>query len=587
MDSSVRKSHRRMAPPSIHDPPRAMSSRSDMRAASIIRRTRDPSIRSENIPVRVVNRRADNNAMLSNKRRISQPMQAGSVQKKTQHIPRAASSMLPPGLIRSEALRHVRRLAKRKQAPFCRSLIAPSDEVIQRRISALKRAGKPPLPYQEIAAKWLAEGTYRLLFDGMGLGKTLEALLALPEPEVAGSLVICPASVRTGWQREIQMWREDLTPIVIKSPRFFRWPEQNEIVVVGWDGLPKSFKEQPPCPFALILDEIHFGKNPDSRRSQLAYPIAVLANMIFGLTGTPMPNNPEDLHQVYTLAGMGRLLGPQMDFPKAFFDFTGGNRIADAAHGELMEIMNLTALRRTGRDVSDQLPPIRIKRVDVSIGDANVRDIDALMRHLGGDQKLAQLLDKLEIAANLRVTGSHQREHLSQMRDELCMAKIPELYKLVNEFKENGEPVVVYSPFRGVIDVLEERGWAVIHGGMSDAKKRIVTDSFNSGYVRYLAISDAAGTGINLQGPENLPCVNMIRVGLSFSPAVNNQVVKRIDRAASRLSRMERTGKPKPILIHDLVADNTRADIIVYNVLIAKNSLLDCMGLAMDIRKAQ
>lgn len=43
-----------------------------------------------------------------------------------------------------------------------------------------------------------------LIADGMGLGKTIQALglMNLMGPETAQALVICPASLKINWKRE-------------------------------------------------------------------------------------------------------------------------------------------------------------------------------------------------------------------------------------------------------------------------------------------------------------------------------------------------------------------------------------------------
>ena len=65
----------------------------------------------------------------------------------------------------------------------------------------------------------------------------------------------------------------------------------------------------------MILDEAHKIKNC---YSEIAKSLRkVHANMKFLLTGTPMPNNPEELRALYDFVKPG-MLGSQTDFKKKF-----------------------------------------------------------------------------------------------------------------------------------------------------------------------------------------------------------------------------------------------------------------------------
>ena len=75
----------------------------------------------------------------------------------------------------------------------------------------------------------------------------------------------------------------------------------------------------------------------------------------------------------------------------------------------------------------------------------------------------------------------------------------------------------------------------------------------------------------------------MCRVSLDFSPAVNDQVIKRIDRAAKRIARG--VSRAKPIRIIDCKCSH-RVDEIVWNTLGQKQMVLDDIGLKSDVAKA-
>lgn len=63
--------------------------------------------------------------------------------------------------------------------------------------------GKTLYPYQEEAVKFLVARKRGILASEMGSGKTLAAIIAALESQYKKILIICPASLKTNWQREL------------------------------------------------------------------------------------------------------------------------------------------------------------------------------------------------------------------------------------------------------------------------------------------------------------------------------------------------------------------------------------------------
>ena len=61
-------------------------------------------------------------------------------------------------------------------------------------------------PHQVTGVEFLTRRGRAVLGDDMGLGKTRQAIIALKESAPSGVfLIICPASLKLNWAREIQM----------------------------------------------------------------------------------------------------------------------------------------------------------------------------------------------------------------------------------------------------------------------------------------------------------------------------------------------------------------------------------------------
>lgn len=153
-----------------------------------------------------------------------------------------------------------------------------------------------------------------LLADDMGLGKTRQAIIAAHEGAPTGRiLVVCPASLKLNWEREIRLAlgpEPDVAIVSGGSLRLGRW------TIVNYDLLRRHhaalLEESWAC---LILDEAHYLKNRHSQRSQLVVGgerrgnprrlgrlpegrirgLAERAERLYLLTGTPITNRPLDL----------------------------------------------------------------------------------------------------------------------------------------------------------------------------------------------------------------------------------------------------------------------------------------------------
>ena len=65
--------------------------------------------------------------------------------------------------------------------------------------------------YQRIGAKFLASRQRALLADGMGLGKTIQAITAAKDVGANSIAVVAPAIARTMWGRELERATRQVT----------------------------------------------------------------------------------------------------------------------------------------------------------------------------------------------------------------------------------------------------------------------------------------------------------------------------------------------------------------------------------------
>ena len=189
------------------------------------------------------------------------------------------------------------------QADAFAQLLALSPDDPDAAFRKAARLAEGLYPHQIEGVAFLLGRRRAILADDMGLGKTRQAIVSLRHTAPDGPyLVVCPASVKRNWAREIAIAAPDTTTHVIEKSAE-RYADQTW-VIVNYDILSKHIDALARQPWAgLVFDEAHYLKNHRSIRSRLARQLAdrVKAGRAAGpapvylLTGTPLTNRPRDL----------------------------------------------------------------------------------------------------------------------------------------------------------------------------------------------------------------------------------------------------------------------------------------------------
>jgi SWI/SNF-related matrix-associated actin-dependent regulator 1 of chromatin subfamily A len=433
----------------------------------------------------------------------------------------------------------------------------------------LGELGHSLYPYQATGIRWLAGRPAALLADDMGLGKTLQALVSAPAG--APILVVCPAVAKGVWAREASKWRPDLTPVVLKGRKSFRWPAAGEMVVTNWDILPPELAAA-PSGVVVVADEAHAAKNSKAARTKRFRAIAKAARKAGGrvwlLTGTPLLNRPPELWALLTAAGLEKqTFGSWPSFAKLM----GGRQVTIRARGgrqiavwewdgrvapQVPGMLQNAMLRRLKEDVLEDLPALRYESIDVNGLSATLKkQLDAALESIE-----AQLAAAEATADSTAELPAIPFERISAVATAVATAKIPALLALVEEHEEQGEPLVVFSAHRAPIDELAKReGWAVITGDTPAHRRSEIEDAFQAGKLRGVAATiQAGGVAITLTHASRAVFVDRL-----FTPALNAQARDRI----------YRIGQKRGVLITDLVAEHA-LDRRIYELLAQKEQLI-------------
>ena len=226
-------------------------------------------------------------------------------------------------------------------------------------------------PHQADGVAFLISKKRAILGDDMGLGKTRQAIVAMEAAAPEGViLVVCPASLKLNWRREILMVDPAARIEVIGLDS-----EPATMPALGDRELRPSGKVCRPAAadrlVGVILDEAHFIKNNSQRTSHCLKLLGVQddarapligPDYVFLLTGTPMTNRPRDLFNLLRCVGHPASRS-FLSFAKRYCDAyrndfgwvtTGASNL-----DELNLLMKEVMLRRKKDEVLDLPPKIR------------------------------------------------------------------------------------------------------------------------------------------------------------------------------------------------------------------------------------
>ena len=363
-------------------------------------------------------------------------------------------------------------------------------------------------PHQIEGVAFLLGRRRAILADDMGLGKTRQAIVALRHAAPRGPyLVVCPASVKQNWAREIAVVASDASTHVIG--RGAEFTEDADWVIVNYDLLGKHIDRLGATRWAgLVFDEAHYLKNHRSARSRLARQLADHAKAlasehpaVYLLTGTPLTNRPRDLFVLLQLVGhpLGRSF---LSFAKRYCDAEKndyGWQTRGASNIEELTVQLHGVMLRRSKDEVLSLPP-KIRTwlpVDVPKG-TGVRDMRKVVELMMGEKELAP-----ESTVDQRRLRGRLLHAVTRARQTLAEAKVTATIDLVAGAVEQGEKVIVFSCFEEPVQTLVEafRGSAVLLTGETPADKRqTIVDHFqNDDRIRvFIANIIAGGIGTNL-----------------------------------------------------------------------------------------
>jgi SWI/SNF-related matrix-associated actin-dependent regulator 1 of chromatin subfamily A len=433
----------------------------------------------------------------------------------------------------------------------------------------LDKRGWKAFKHQEEGIEFLLKNLKCILADDMGLGKTYQSIVAALECNAERVLVVCPASLKINWMREIQNFCDDVS--IIKGKHW----DPSRFTIINYDILKnfhtieergKKYEEWELRreivefnPDLIILDEAHFIKNHKSIRGKILKDLSkrFSPERIWLLTGTPIANRPMDYYNLLSIID-SPVARNWVHYARTYCEgmrFKKGGRYIWVTKGasnlqELNDKTKRTILRRKKEDELDLpdklITPVYLELQNVD-GYKNVWEEYLKQRKIDGKK------------------GNPARDlvEMTLLRTFIAMETLPYTIEKTEEAIELNKKTIIFCNFNDEMDELIRyfgEKCVCIRGGMSDKQKQHAVDRFQEDEKCMVFVGQikAAGVGLTLTAAEIV-----IMNSLDWVPGNHEQAE----------DRAYRIGQNKTVNIYYMLIDDT-IDTLVWEILNDKKKVI-------------
>lgn len=423
---------------------------------------------------------------------------------------------------------------------------------------------RPPLTHQKEAIEKLVGSKRFILADDMGLGKTTSTIIAALETGANKILIICPASLKINWQREIENYT-DRSVYISEGKKF---STEDDFVIVNYDIL-KNFHDADPkkrdssllfqSNFDLvILDEAHMISNAQAQRTKIINSFVKDIKRVWLLTGTPMTSRPMNYYNLLNI-----IESPVAQNWMAYairycqgYQFMAGKRKVWNVQGasnleELRDRTSKQTLRRLKEDVLD-LPDKIISPIYLRLSS---KDYEEMM---------GEYYDWYENKSDESSSLTVQFSKLMKVRKIIANEKVKHTIEFVENIIEQGKKVIIFTNFTDTLQMIHNhfgKQSVYLDGSCSKPQRQYAVDQFqeNEKIKVFVGNLKAAGVGLTLTSAEVV-----IMNDLSFVPAEHAQAE----------DRAYRYGQKNNVLVYYPLFDNT-IEGAIYDILNRKKQIIN------------
>lgn len=353
-------------------------------------------------------------------------------------------------------------------------------------------AKKEPFPFQREAVEAIKLLKYAGVFHEQGLGKTKiaidTALYWLQTKAVDSIIIVTKKGLVPNWLRELKQ-HTHLNPRIINQDgrsNFYAFNSPSRLYVTHYEAIISEKNRiklfQKSRTTAVILDEAHKIKNPESKVATVFHELATGFKRRLILTGTPVANRTFDIwSQIYFL-DQGASLGS---------DFAEFKRLYDLPNVEDMTDEELAEYERRMSELYGQIAAFTVR--ETKTGTALVLPRKEYVTHQAeweGVQHEMYLAYRDELAAIVVREGIPTEDRADELLKRILRliqiasnpsvidqgygnvpGKFPILESIVGEIVDAGEKAIVWTSFTANAEWLRKKlsmfNAVQVHGKMA------------------------------------------------------------------------------------------------------------------------
>jgi SWI/SNF-related matrix-associated actin-dependent regulator 1 of chromatin subfamily A len=424
-----------------------------------------------------------------------------------------------------------------------------------------KYSHRPPLEHQKEAVQKLVENKKFILADDMGLGKTTSTIIAALESGSKKVLIICPATLKINWKREIENY-SDKSVYIAEGKNF---STDADFVIINYDII-KNFHDTKKKGESQILDanfdlvvvdEAHYIKNATAQRTKLINDLVKKVDRLWLLTGTPMTSRPIDYFNLLSLIESPvakNWMAYAIRYCQGYQFNVGGRKVWN-----VMGASNLEELR----DRTSGLTLRRLKENVLDLPDKIITPVYLRLKSKMYEEIMGEYYDWYDKNPEESKSLTVQFTKLTKIRQVIADEKISQTIELAENIVEQGKKVIIFCNFTDSLNkICEHFGKAAVKvdGSMSKPERQHSVDSFQESDKIKVFVGNikAAGVGITLTAAEAV-----IMNDLSFLPSDHAQAE----------DRAYRYGQKNNVLVYYPIFENT-IEGIIYDILNNKKQVI-------------
>lgn len=402
---------------------------------------------------------------------------------------------------------------------------------------------------------------------------TAQAIATVEAANCKCILIICPATLRENWKREIEdkwTWKKAL---ILSDRVRATWPQYYKVGMIkyficNYESLKKYFvesinrplgKDGQPVPLrlnhikfkdtidlfdAVIIDEVHRCKDGKTQQSKFVMGIAKGKEFVLALTGTPVVNKPIDLI-------------PQLHIINRLENFGGYTGFVDRYCQGFNQASNLKELnyllhkhcfyRREKSEVLKDLPDKMRSIIKC--------DIENRAEYTKAENNLKAYLKENMGKSDAEITKSLRGEVMVMiqiLKKIAARGKIDSVVEHINEVVDAGEKIVVFAWHKEIVHELKKaipESVTIVGDDSMDQRQRAVDGFQNDPKVQVIICNiKSGGVGITLTASSRVSFIE-----LPWHPADCEQGEDRCIAKGQLIMTKEGFKKVEEVIIGDLV----------------------------------